>query len=63
VLIYYCCSYCETSLPRIEIVLGEERASLQRGETVLGQERAKNCSCFLHICLMHMFPSDTSKDP
>jgi hypothetical protein len=50
VLIYYCCSYCETSLPRTEIVLGEERVSLLRGETVLGQERAKGCSYFLHIC-------------
>jgi hypothetical protein len=50
VLIYYCCSCCETSLLRTEIVLGEERASLLREETVLGQERAKGCSYFLHIC-------------
>jgi hypothetical protein len=34
VLIYYCCSCCEIFFPRIEIVLGEERASLLTGETV-----------------------------
>jgi hypothetical protein len=40
-----------------------EEKPLLRGETVSGKERAKSRSCFLHICLLRVFPSDTSKDP
>jgi hypothetical protein len=63
VLIFYVQTVLGTSLHRADIVSSEESASLLREETVSGQERAIEVSCFLHTCLMHMFPSKTRKNP
>jgi hypothetical protein len=49
-----------TSLPRTNIASGRERASLLRRENVSGLESAKGRSCFLYICLIHIFPFDKS---
>jgi hypothetical protein len=63
VLIFYCCCSCSEnlSLPKTSLWSGEKVLSLPKTSLWLGESH--EMSSFLHICLMHMFPSDTSNDP